>query len=600
MSLCVLINSFDQRMSAQVQAQLRTGGIRTVLTQPGASFIDVARRERPQVAVLDLVDERMDAAQMEIQLLKELNQDVRIIAVSRRPSQQDASVVEQGVFFYMTMPASGELVRVVQAAARASEPAAKSKSRVTPILLVTLMLIGMGGSVRAAAPTNGKPVLKPDTKTDDCANAGCHANLMSSKFMHGPAAQQKCMACHEYDEPREHRFKFASDQNKLCGDCHAMKHRTTVHTPVQQGRCTGCHDPHGSEHRSMLKGDPTRGLCLSCHKGDFSEKKFVHGPVNTGACILCHEPHSAWQPKLLVDTPDKLCKSCHSELTPKGDLARHVHAPVETGNCTACHDAHASNERFQLHTSSAELCTSCHKETAKMLSASHVVHGALAEEGGCSSCHSPHFSHLPKLQKTAQPESCLKCHDKPLKTKDGSTLTDMVALLKENPQQHGPIREGACTACHQPHAGDNFRLLTAEYPPEFYAPFKLDNYALCFKCHIPDLVLKEKGAGLTRFRNGETNLHWLHVNREKGRTCRACHEVHASKNPFHIRDAVPFGSKGWMLEIKYQQSAKGGSCSPGCHNEKSYDRGDAVAPPQTSVRSEGIDEPRPSQTSLAQ
>ena len=65
-----------------------------------------------------------------------------------------------------------------------------------------------------------------------------------------------------------------------------------------------------------------------------------------------------------------------------------------------------------------------------MLSASHVVHGALAEEGGCSSCHSPHFSHLPKLQKTAQPESCLKCHDKPLKTKDGSTLTDMVALLK--------------------------------------------------------------------------------------------------------------------------------------------------------------------------
>ena len=34
------------------------------------------------------------------------------------------------------------------------------------------------------------------------------------------------------------------------------------------------------------------------------------------------------------------------------------------------------------------------------------------------------------------------------------------------PDRHGPIREGACTACHDPHAGKNFRMLTENYPPD--------------------------------------------------------------------------------------------------------------------------------------
>jgi len=58
---------------------------------------------------------------------------------------------------------------------------------------------------------------------------------------------------------------------------------------------------------------------------------------------------------------------------------------------------------------------------------------------------------------------------------------------------------------------------------------------------------------LTNFRDGKRNLHFLHVNRpEKGRTCRACHETHASTHPKHIRDAVPFGKVNWPLELKYQ------------------------------------------------
>jgi hypothetical protein len=120
--------------------------------------------------------------------------------------------------------------------------------------------------------------------------------------------------------------------------------------------------------------------------------------------------------------------------------------------------------------------------------------------------------------------------------------------------------------------------LTESYPALFYAPFKVDTFKLCFRCHSQDLALKPTGTGLTKFRNGEKNLHFLHVNQEKGRTCRACHEVHASTRPAHIRDAVPFGNSGWMLKINFEQTPNGGSCAPGCHAPKTYDRTGLLPP----------------------
>ena len=120
MGASVLINTSDATFADSLRSRLRTAGVHVVLSQPGLSFMQVARREQPHVALLDAVEERVDAAEMEIELLKELRQDVRIIALSRRPSQRDAWVVECGVFFYLAAPAVGEVVRVIEAAARAA------------------------------------------------------------------------------------------------------------------------------------------------------------------------------------------------------------------------------------------------------------------------------------------------------------------------------------------------------------------------------------------------------------------------------------------------------------------------------------------------
>jgi hypothetical protein len=60
------------------------------------------------------------------------------------------------------------------------------------------------------------------------------------------------------------------------------------------------------------------------------------------------------------------------------------------------------------------------------------------------------------------------------------------------------------------------------------------------------------------------------VHKERGRTCRACHEVHASKQDHHIREGVPYGPKAWVLKINYTKLPNGGSCAKTCHETKTY------------------------------
>jgi predicted CXXCH cytochrome family protein len=408
-----------------------------------------------------------------------------------------------------------------------------------------------------------------------CTTTECHQPILNHSVRHNPAAAD-CSACHvAVGEASAHKFALPVSREDLCIRCHQLPAEAHGHAPVKDGKCMECHDPHGSEHRAQLVGDPNRDLCVRCHNASFMQKKFVHGPVAVGACATCHKPHSSDIPKLLSADANTLCKTCHAD-TGKAEPGVHLHKALDQG-CVSCHDAHAADHKFQLRETAPNLCLSCHKgQIDKMTAGAGSVHSAITDEGGCTSCHEPHASKLAGLQRATQPETCLKCHDKPVKATDGVMLTNMSKLLANNSQKHGPIRDGHCTVCHDPHASKNFRLLPAEYPEKFYAPFSLDLYKLCFQCHSPDMVLKQNAQGVTQFRDGSKNLHMLHVNQEKGRTCRACHEVHASSRGSHMRDAVPFGTSNWMLEINYKPSEEGGSCAPGCHAPKTYARPQAA------------------------
>jgi predicted CXXCH cytochrome family protein len=269
-----------------------------------------------------------------------------------------------------------------------------------------------------------------------------------------------------------------------------------------------------------------------------------------------------------------MCVDCHADVGERIAGLKHKHPPVETG-CLSCHKPHGAGNNLMLTATAPALCIECHEDIGGKVSNAKCKHSPAGAEGGCSSCHDAHASAGPGLTKHEKPSaSCLSCHDKPVKSGE-RTLVNVAEHLEKNPFQHGPIREGNCTPCHDPHGADRSALLAKTFPETFYAPYSADAYALCFECHDAEAFASADG-GETEFRNGSANLHYLHVNKSfKGRNCRACHDPHASTNEKHVRKETPFGK--WTIPINFRATETGGSCGPGCHQSYRYDRKSPVS-----------------------
>lgn len=450
-------------------------------------------------------------------------------------------------------------------------------------------------------PTDGTEqaagtVERPTGPVDTCVTTECHQKVMSGRVLHGPNAKRQCEACHVDKDVQKHTYDLVVPKPELCSHCHTRSERSVVHKPVTDKECDKCHDPHGSNYTLQLLGDPSGTLCFPCHKPEeYGGLRHVDGKVEfVGACDVCHESHSSWMPRLLPKEVQQLCMHCHEDLRSRLELIGRSHAPVTEGRCLDCHDAHTTEHPGQLREGAPGLCYTCHDHDniRKLAETAPVVHGAMTTVESCNACHAGHGSVLQALLAKPQKSLCLSCHNEPVRATNGRVLADMACLLKENPRHHGPIRDGECSPCHDPHASTRVGLLTNDYPDFFYAPFSVSDYALCFECHIENLVTLEKGMGVTEFRDKERNLHYVHVNKEvRGRTCRACHEVHASARAFHMRDTVPFGPGGWEIEINHQVLPRGGRCSPGCHEARSYDRGEGDFPkaPRAGLKPEMLD-----------
>lgn len=426
--------------------------------------------------------------------------------------------------------------------------------------------------VPAAAETAKKP-------KDSCITAKCHAGMGKEKFVHGPVAAGECTVCHgksekHKDNPKKNKFEAIADIAAKCYSCHEkFKVKKVMHDPVTNGECISCHSPHGSAFKFQLvnKGGE---LCFNCHDEELVGGKFVHGPAAVGGCVACHDPHTADYEKNLKAKAPELCYMCHTDKAEMINAAEFVHKPVEE-NCVKCHNPHSAPEQFMLQSKSPTLCLDCHEDKKEQLAQVSVKHGALEIDRSCLNCHDAHMSNIGKNLIMEPMDLCLSCHDREYKTDNDKKIMNIKKWLAENTDHHGPIKQKDCSGCHDPHGSQNFRILRYFYPPSFYKPFKPENYNLCFSCHEKTLVLNPKTTKLTNFRNGEKNLHFTHVNKPvKGRTCRACHETHASNFPKHIREGVPFG--GWELPVNYVKTETGGSCTPGCHKIKQYDRVEEV------------------------
>ena len=410
-----------------------------------------------------------------------------------------------------------------------------------------------------------------------CLTSSCHADLAAITMPHSPMADGDCLACHQQQNP-EHplkggkSFTLVAKGAKLCYQCHDAMKGKTVHDPVREGECTACHNPHGTDHPNLLPvGDDLTALCQECHDSSLIEGQYVHGPTAVGACNQCHDPHQSTQPKLLKKPAKDLCIQCHTDMAEGLASAPYTHTAVKESSCTACHNPHSSAVPRLLKQSMPELCVTCHTEIGEKAQRSKVKHTAMYREQKCGACHSTHFSEYPGLLPAPQQEVCLSCHGQDDFSKSDA-LKNIRKELEGKKYLHGPLQEGECSACHDPHGSDNVRLLTGPYPASLYLPYKKGSYDFCLQCHDKNMLRFPDTSIYTEFRNGKQNLHYVHVaNKWKGRTCRACHAPHASNLENLIsEDGVKFGD--WNIPTRYQKTETGGSCAPGCHRSYSYDR----------------------------
>jgi predicted CXXCH cytochrome family protein len=405
----------------------------------------------------------------------------------------------------------------------------------------------------------------------NCTAEGCHLSQTKFEYLHNPV-KENCLNCHQTDETThpvegEKEFNLTAAPPQLCKNCHDPQNQMShVHKPVNEGKCLSCHNPHSSDYEFMLVAEGGE-VCNKCHTGFMPETNMIHGPVAANMCNACHNPHQSELNNLLLRDGMDLCLFCH---TNKKDVQTmpSVHNPFLEG-CLQCHQPHSSPYKFMVKVDVPGLCFNCHEAVEVEAGRKSEVHGPFQEGEKCYLCHNAHVSEYAHLLQDKEQNLCFTCHEKDLK-KGNRKIKNIKKRVVGSNFIHAPIEDDGCAACHAAHTPDNFFLLSAAFPKGSYGEGKAESFAHCFDCHDAALMEKELTQEDTGFRNGNQNLHYLHVNREKARNCTTCHDIHGSKYAHLIAEKVPFGK--WAMPLKYKITPDGGSCLTGCHKELAYNR----------------------------
>lgn len=307
----------------------------------------------------------------------------------------------------------------------------------------------------------------------------CHSSMISPspQFAHFPVATGLCDTCHDAS-PRhvaglETTGVTTKSADNSCYQCHFRKDdQPNVHPALKMGNssCTHCHNPHGSNNRYFVREIRNRDLCSKCHTTHTGVS--VHGAEMMGKdCLNCHVPHSTTTPKLLIQSSDDLCYSCHNR-----EIATRFASPPRI----------IPNIWLKMKGLPFR-----HRGTQK----------------GCATCHLPHSSPFEQLlvknystsnynlfpDDPASPTNpyqlCFSCHDYKIFDPgyaQGAFRTDFAASGTVNrinwhwfhvvdaTGDQDKSQGRSCRVCHDPHGAnqdfvinDHFRMNNAEIPIVF-------------------------------------------------------------------------------------------------------------------------------------
>ena len=243
--------------------------------------------------------------------------------------------------------------------------------------------------------------------------------------------------------------------------------------------------------------------------------------------------------------------------------------PVQNGN--PAEDTEEFLKLVVLEPGASCITESCHASMEQK----KYIHAVGVDGMKCSRCHELLTEDRHAFKKIP-PETmflCAQCH-----SADALPPEDLIKsppkVLSENEAKllHKPFAEGKCTACHDAHSSNHYKHLKLSLPEGLYAPYQDNTYSLCASCHkdLDKKLTEPRTLDLTMFRNGNVNLHYRHVNKKKGRTCKTCHHSHGLDKSGLMRDTFQFGNR--MLTVNYEKTETGGKCSTTCHRESLYDR----------------------------
>jgi DmsE family decaheme c-type cytochrome len=244
-------------------------------------------------------------------------------------------------------------------------------------------------------------------------------------------------------------------------------------TDVDNETCLECHEGYDSgllkTGHALRTSGASAVACVSCHAGgsvhiDNPSKDNIANPATVEmsktekVCTTCHLDltctgcHSVHKPAKAGELP---CQKCHVAVTHQFQQ-RSNHPLIEgTVSCVSCHDFLGKAEPTMGHGPSAN-CYACHTDQSGPFLFEHGATSSLTVDGndGCVSCHNPHGSVNDRLLTQTGANLCKQCH--------GLPAGHMTA-------HEGQFSQVACVDCHSDIHGsyDNLFLLDPQLGTKF-------------------------------------------------------------------------------------------------------------------------------------
>jgi predicted CXXCH cytochrome family protein len=210
------------------------------------------------------------------------------------------------------------------------------------------------------------------------------------------------------------------------------------------------------------------------------KKIAFHTDKDEQLCKTCHKIITGASQYVVHDNPeDSSCYRCHKNLVNRAK----GHAPSINWMCTECHtgkggeygEESGDKSKYTAPDPIMERCFSCHENTKKLWFSRKSEHGPV-RDGRCNRCHNPHASNELFFLRKPIWDLCTTCHAEKASGAHviSSYVRDKSHPMKGKPDPSRPGRELACSGCHDPHGSDGIFLLRSKGKTAF---------SICIRCH---------------------------------------------------------------------------------------------------------------------